>query len=261
MTRSSTDYYYHLDGLGNVRQITNSSGTIVESYDYDPYGQTTIYDSSLTDITSSGSGVGNPYMFTGRRYDEESGIYYYRRRSYDPEIGRFLQRDPLGYHDSMNLFEYVVSNPINYVDPFGLLFFGDGGEGQRPNTMWAPRGGGGPTSHIRPVYWHGMPIPFVGHRYIKFSDGSTVALNRKDGKTWVGPEGNRNPDYIEEAFGVPIETPEEQIKENAEELKDKTDPNEDDVGDEQYDKFGPNSNDAHDMMCGYDMTGPFGNIK
>ncbi|MBZ0165496.1 MAG: RHS repeat-associated core domain-containing protein [Candidatus Omnitrophica bacterium] len=120
MTRSSTTYYYFTDGLGSVRQLANSSGTIVESYDYDPYGGTTIYDSSLTDITSSGSSIDNPYMFTGRRFDEETGIYHYRRRTYDPSIGRFLQRDPLGYYDSMNLYEYVRSNPINYVDPDGL---------------------------------------------------------------------------------------------------------------------------------------------
>ncbi|MBZ0167635.1 MAG: RHS repeat-associated core domain-containing protein, partial [Candidatus Omnitrophica bacterium] len=120
MTRSSTTYYYLMDGLGSVRQLTNSSGTIVESYDYDPYGGTTIYDSSLTDITSTGSGIDNPYMFTGRRFDEETGIYYYRNRQYDPAIGRFLQRDPLGYYDSMNLYEYVGSNPVNSVDPLGL---------------------------------------------------------------------------------------------------------------------------------------------
>ncbi|MBZ0167351.1 MAG: RHS repeat-associated core domain-containing protein [Candidatus Omnitrophica bacterium] len=120
MTRSSTTYYYLTDGLGSVRQLTNSSGTIVESYDYDPYGQVTIYNSSLTDITSSGSGIDNPYMFTGRRLDEETSVYHYRARQYDPAIGRFLQRDPLGYYDSMNLYEYGMSNPINWIDPFGL---------------------------------------------------------------------------------------------------------------------------------------------
>ncbi|MBZ0167145.1 MAG: hypothetical protein K8I00_10095, partial [Candidatus Omnitrophica bacterium] len=121
MTRNSTTYYYHVDGLGNVRQFTNGSGTIVESYDYDPYGQVTIYNSSLTDITISGSGIDNPYMFTGRRLDEESGIYHYRARQYDPAIGRILQRDPLGYYDSMNLYEYVSGNPTNSIDPMGLF--------------------------------------------------------------------------------------------------------------------------------------------
>ena len=80
--------------------------------------------SSLTDITSTGSGVDNPYMFTGRRFDEETGIYHYRARQYDPAIGRFLQRDPLGYYDSMNLYEYAVSSPVNYIDPLGNKIVG-----------------------------------------------------------------------------------------------------------------------------------------
>ena len=121
MTRSSTTYYYNLDGLGSIRQLLNSSGTIVESYTYDPYGNTTIYNSSLTDITSTGSGVDNPYMFTGRRFDEETGIYHYRARQYDPTIGRFLQRDPIGYAAGMNLYKYVSNNPLNWIDPSGLI--------------------------------------------------------------------------------------------------------------------------------------------
>ncbi len=110
MDRSSTTYYYHFDGLNSIRNISNSSGTVLETYDYDPYGK----------ITTSLSSIGNPYYFTGRRFDTEIGIYHYRARAYDPDIGRFLQRDPLGYYDSMNLFEYVLSNPINFTDPLGL---------------------------------------------------------------------------------------------------------------------------------------------
>ncbi|MBZ0182686.1 MAG: RHS repeat-associated core domain-containing protein, partial [Melioribacteraceae bacterium] len=52
---------------------------------------------------------------------EETGIYFYRARQYDPEIGRFLQRDRIGYYDSMNLYQYVGRNPVNWVDPMGLV--------------------------------------------------------------------------------------------------------------------------------------------
>ena len=62
-------------------------------------------------------------MFTGRRFDPESGNYYYRARIYSPELGRFLQTDPLGYVDGLNLYAYVGNNPLNWVDPYGLYAF------------------------------------------------------------------------------------------------------------------------------------------
>jgi RHS repeat-associated protein len=65
--------------------------------------------------------VDQPYTYTGREFDSESGLYYYRARFYDPTTGRFLQKDPIGYKGSgVNLYTYAFSNPINLNDPLGL---------------------------------------------------------------------------------------------------------------------------------------------
>ncbi|MBI1882931.1 MAG: hypothetical protein HYS08_01830 [Chlamydiae bacterium] len=85
----SIRYYYTTDGLGSISELTNSSGSKIESYRYDIYGKPTVYNSSGTVITKSS--YNNPYSFTGREYDSETGLYYYRARTYDPALGRFVE--------------------------------------------------------------------------------------------------------------------------------------------------------------------------
>jgi RHS repeat-associated protein len=63
--------------------------------------------------------VGNPYFFTGRRLDFETGLYYYRARMYSANLGRFLQTDPIGYADGINWYAYCGNNPVMFVDPTG----------------------------------------------------------------------------------------------------------------------------------------------
>ncbi|MBI2139066.1 RHS repeat-associated core domain-containing protein, partial [Candidatus Woesearchaeota archaeon] len=119
MSRASQTYYYFHDGLGSVTDLAKSTGELVESYSYDVYG-----------APSSSSTVGNPYLFTGREYDQETGLYYYRARYYAPSIGRFLQRDPLKYLPDINFYRYVYNNPTNWIDPLGL---------EAKNPLRAPR--------------------------------------------------------------------------------------------------------------------------
>lgn len=102
-------YYYHFDGLGSVIALSDTNAVIQERYSYDVFGE-----------PNRTSDVNNPYLFTGRRYDGETGLYYYRARYYAPDIGRFLQVDPVGYVDGLNLYTYVGNNPVNQIDPKGL---------------------------------------------------------------------------------------------------------------------------------------------
>jgi RHS repeat-associated protein len=117
-------YYYLRNRQGSVLALTDVDGDVVESYTYSAYGSMRLFDNTGTEITTSVSLLGNPYGYTGRRFDTEAGLLYYRNRYYSPELGRFLTRDPAGHVDGMNLYAYVRGNPLAYIDPWGLQAMG-----------------------------------------------------------------------------------------------------------------------------------------
>ncbi len=110
MERGGMAYFYHRDALGSVTELTDSTGTVAQAYVYDAYGG--IQATSLLE---------NPFTFTGREFDTESGLYYYRARYYDPAAGRFVNEDPIGLEGGINVYAYVGNNPVNFTDPDGLL--------------------------------------------------------------------------------------------------------------------------------------------
>ena len=110
-------YYYHTNAIGSVISVTDADGNVVERNEYDIYGMPTFKDAAGNVISKSS--IGNNILFQGREYDEETNLYYYRARYYDPIMGRFLQTDPMGYKDSMNLYQAFGMNPVNFMDPLG----------------------------------------------------------------------------------------------------------------------------------------------
>lgn len=114
MNRNGSDYFYHTNHLGSVMAITDRSGEIVERYEYDPFGKVSFYNGSGTALMKSA--IGNEVLFTRRSYNTESGLYDYRARAMNPNIGRFVQVDPLLYVDGMNALGYVLNSPVIYCD-------------------------------------------------------------------------------------------------------------------------------------------------
>jgi len=103
--------------------VINSNEEVVNRYRYTPYGESEVKEEQ----------VYNPYQYTGRRYDEESGLYYYRARMYSPEQKRFTSSDPAGMMAGPNRYAYAGNNPVNNRDPSGMF----------PNIINMIDGGGG----------------------------------------------------------------------------------------------------------------------
>jgi len=117
--------YFQYDARGHCTLQTDASGDIVEQYDYDAFGFPYFYDRSGNTISSSP--WGNRFLFTGREWVSELRTYDFRNRMYQPELGRFLQPDPIQFAaGDYNLYRYCHNDPINKSDPMGLVPPGEG---------------------------------------------------------------------------------------------------------------------------------------
>jgi len=111
--RAGTDFYYLYDGLGSTRSLTNSTGVVTDTYNYEAFGE-------LLNHTGS---TKNNYLYTGEQFDANLDQYYLRARYYDQGVGRFTQMDTwMGRnHDpiTLNKYAYAYSDPVTYTDPTG----------------------------------------------------------------------------------------------------------------------------------------------
>jgi len=118
-------HYYLHDANYNVVALTNASGSVLERYNYEPYGRLTITDASYS--PRAATLYDNTLTFQGRRWDDESSLYYFRNRMYNAELGRFVQRDPAGYVDGGDVYEFLRARPVSFCDPSGLTVTCPGG--------------------------------------------------------------------------------------------------------------------------------------
>ena len=99
--------YLTTDERGSITAVTDGNATTLAVNSYDEYG--------IPAATNLGR-----FQYTGQAWLPEVGLYYYKARMYSPTLGRFMQSDPIGYGDGINWYNYVDSDPVNFVDPMGL---------------------------------------------------------------------------------------------------------------------------------------------
>jgi len=145
---SDASLYYHSDHQGSVRALTDDAGAIINEYSYTSYGDEEVVV----------AGFVQPFRYTGREHEEETGLYYYRARHFDANTGRFLQEDPIWFEalrpniesfalfddefpegekkqtslatisaSELNIYRYTTNNPVNFIDPNGTVSFGTTG--------------------------------------------------------------------------------------------------------------------------------------
>ena len=107
--RANANHFYEQDGLGSTTSLSSSAGALSNTYTYDSFGK----------VTASTGTLGNPLQYTGREFDPETGLLFYRARYFDPVEGRFITEDPVGFSGGNDFYSYVNNSPLNLIDPSG----------------------------------------------------------------------------------------------------------------------------------------------
>tara|TARA_B110001454_G_scaffold28073_1_gene27451 strand:- start:45847 stop:53748 length:7902 start_codon:yes stop_codon:yes gene_type:complete len=125
---SAGKYFYLKDNIGSIAKVVDLSGSVIQSYQYSAYGKIVgIFDGGNNSVISNPK-INTSYTFSGREFDGETGLYFYRARMYDANLGRFLQKDPdpgkINMPNSLiNKYSYAGNSPSHLVDPSGKFWF------------------------------------------------------------------------------------------------------------------------------------------
>jgi RHS repeat-associated protein len=164
MWRGGQVGYYQADGLGSITSLTDSNGSALVTYTYDAFGR----------ATATGA-LFNPFQYTGREWDQEAGLYYYRARYYDAGIGRFTSTDPAQFGGGVNFYAYVSNNPTVLIDPFGLCWIYHQSTGQLSHEDEQ-------TGNIEQIYSNG----YAGHG-LGLNDPESQSVGLDDDPKNPGP--------------------------------------------------------------------------
>ena len=205
---NGNDYFFRRTVNGDIIAILNTSGEVVVTYEYDPWGNI---------LSTSGSmaatlGADNPFRYRGYYYDTESGLYYLQTRYYDPAVGRFINADGFtstgqGFLGN-NMYAYCLNNPISYTDPSGrasrrvfvesqtegaIIFQESIGNPERipykPSKKNSNSAGGAIIDKKVPPDHPDYKPPKGGPRWVKVPNSSKYGWLAKNGDIWI-PDNN-----------------------------------------------------------------------
>ena len=170
LKQSGQNYSYLYDGKGNVTAVIDGSENVVDEYAYGPFGEPWAKTATID----------QPFRFSTKRYDEQTGLSYYGYRFYSHHIGTWVTRDPLGETGGINLYAFVDNNPVNWADPWGL----------RGKRIWKKKRKGVTISNIEnhspdndPNYDHVHWKTRDGDEGANYRDGTKVHPNKDDDPT------------------------------------------------------------------------------